>query len=313
MNIQPMPIQESTIRKAYFLEKYVIITPGRAQRPRDIKEETIIKRSPNCPFCPENINQENVVDKIDGPRGHWRVLALNNIFPAVSLDNPRAYGCQEVIVETPEHNCDLAHLSLLNINNLLAMYVRRTKALMANRKLEYILCLKNQGSKAGATIAHAHSQIFATDFLPPDIKEELKRARHYRRQQERCPYCDIIRRETNSPRKIFADKYIAAIAPYASEFHYEAWLFTRRHIDNITNLNQNELHSLAFILKNILVKINKLGLSFNFFLHQVVSEPDQHFYLKIQPRDNIWAGVELGSGLIINSVPPEQAAEYYRL
>jgi hypothetical protein len=36
------------------------------------------------------------------------------------------------------------------------------------------------------------------------------------------------------------------------------------------------------------------------------------FCLKIEPRGSVWAGVELDAGLIINSVPPEEAAQYYR-
>ena len=66
------------------------------------------------------------------------------------------------------------------------------------------------------------------------------------------------------------------------------------------------------MLKKILIKLDELGLSYNYFLHQVVSDHDQHFYLKIQPRENIWAGIELGSGLVVNSIPPEEAAKFYR-
>jgi len=61
-----------------------------------------------------------------------------------------------------------------------------------------------------------------------------------------------------------------------------------------------------------LVKMQTLDLSFNYFLHNVISDKTQHLYLKIQPRDSIWAGVELGSGLVINSVSPEAAAKYLR-
>jgi len=74
-----------------------------------------------------------------------------------------------------------------------------------------------------------------------------------------------------------------------------------------------EYKSLAKCLRHILQKVDQLGLAYNFFMHQVVSRLDQHFYIKVQPRDiNVWAGVELGSGLIINSVVPETAAKYYR-
>ena len=111
-------------------------------------------------------------------------------------------------------------------------------------------------------------------------------------------YTDIIKQEEDSERHIYADKHIVAFAPYASEFHYEAWIFTRRQLDNITRLNADELTSLSKVLKKILYKLDQHDLSYNFFMHQVVSFKEQHFYIKIQPRDSIWAGVELGLSLI---------------
>lgn len=302
---------ESEIRKSYLLNKYVIITPGRAKRPRDIKEQTIIKRSPDCPFCPENIDQKNIVDKISISK-EKDIVSIGNIFPAVTLKNKKAYGTQEVIIETPDHTKELFSLPEKHIEKLLRLYAQRTEDITKNKKIDYILCFKNQGSKAGASIVHAHSQIFATQILPPEISEELKLAQEYRKRKKSCPYCDIIKKEMKSERKIFEDNHVAAFAPYASEYHYEAWVFPKRHLDNITLLNPEEFRSFAKALKKILTKLHKLDLSFNYFLHNVVSDKNQHLYLKIQPRNSIWAGVELGSGLVINSVSPESAAKYYK-
>ncbi|PJB18593.1 hypothetical protein CO115_04135 [Candidatus Falkowbacteria bacterium CG_4_9_14_3_um_filter_36_9] len=302
---------KSEIRQAYLLNKYVIITPSRAKRPRDIKEQTIIKRSRECPFCPGKISPKDIIDVIK-INNKPEIYSLKNIYPAVSLDNNKAYGAQEVIIETSDHLKELANLPEAHIEQVLRMYARRTKKISKNKKINYILCFKNQGSKAGASIVHAHSQVFATEILPPEVAEELKLAKEYKEKNKSCPYCDIIKKETKSPRKIFEDKFIAVFTPYASEYHYEVWLFTKRHLDNITKLNNQEFKSFAKIFKKILLKLHALDLSFNYFLHQAVNDKDQHFYLKIQPRDSVWAGVELGSGLVINSVPPEDAAKYFR-
>ena len=304
-------MQKSEIRKDYLLNKYVIITPGRAKRPRDVKEETIISRLADCPFCPEKINPKNILDRIDAPEGE--ILSIGNIFPAVSLDNKNAYGAQEVIIETPDHKKELHNMSEAQIERLLRMYAKRTAAICKIKNIEYVLGFKNQGSKAGASIVHAHSQIFASSLLPPEIKEELELARCYEAKHKTCAYCDIIKQEIKSPRKIHEDKFVAAFAPYASQYHYEAWIFTKRHLDNITKLNDQEFKIFAQALKKILLKLSELNLSFNYFLHQVISDCHQHFYLKIQPRDSVWAGVELGSGLVINSVAPEEAAKFYRV
>lgn len=302
---------KSEIRKAYLLNKYVIITPGRAKRPRDIKEETVIKRTASCPFCVENLSDDLILDSINKD-GKWQVASIKNIFPALTLDNDKAYGTQEVIIESRDHSKEMAELSEAEIENILRMYASRTAELQKNDKIDYILCFKNQGSKAGASIVHAHSQVFASHVIPPDVHAELGLAQNYEVKHKICAYCDIVKKEMKTERKIFEDKNVAAFCPYASEFHYEAWIFTKRHLDNITKLNDDEIKSFARALKIILGKLHALDLSFNYFLHQVVSDRSQHFYLKIQPRDSIWAGVELGSGMVINSMPPEEAARYYR-
>ncbi|MBU2214239.1 hypothetical protein KJ996_06430, partial [Patescibacteria group bacterium] len=99
----------SEIRKAYLLNKYVIITPGRLKRPRDIKEQTVIERTKPCPFCPEKIIKKNILDTISDEK-KWQIISINNIFPAVTLNNKKAYGTQEVIIETPSHSKELANL-----------------------------------------------------------------------------------------------------------------------------------------------------------------------------------------------------------
>ncbi|MFH1583082.1 MAG: DUF4931 domain-containing protein [Candidatus Falkowbacteria bacterium] len=301
---------KSEIRKDYLTDKYVIITPCRAKRPRDIREQTIISRVSDCPFCPEKINPKNILDQIDGPEG--KILSIKNIFPAVTLDNKKAYGTQEVIIETPDHKKELHDLGEGQIEALLRMYAKRTLALSNVKNIEYILCFKNQGSKAGASIVHAHSQIFATDVAPPEIIEEFTAAKAYQMEHKICAHCDIIKKEIKSPRKIYEDNAIASFTPYASQYHYEAWIFTKRHLDNINKLNDGEFRAFAKILKKILVKLSGFNLSFNYFLHQSISDHDQHFYLKIQPRDSVWAGVELGSGIVINSVSPEEAAKFFK-
>ena len=111
---------------------------------------------------------------------------------------------------------------------------------------------------------------------------------------------------------IYKDSYVIAFCPYASMYNYEVWIMPVRHLDNITQLNEQERQSWARILKKILPKIVKLGFDYNFYFHQVVNDEDQHLYMKVTPRGSTWAGVEIGSGVVINPVPPEDSAEYYR-
>lgn len=85
-----------------------------------------------------------------------------------------------------------------------------------------------------------------------------------------------------------------------------------RRVDNIAQLRPGELQEMAEYLKKILTVVNSLGLPYNYYLHQVVSDEQEHLYLRVAPRKDVWAGLELGSRLVVNSVPPEEAAETYR-
>jgi galactose-1-phosphate uridylyltransferase len=60
---------KSEIRKSYLQNKYVIITPSRSERPRDIKEQTVIARTEKCPFCADNI-QLMMTPRLSLPRQH---------------------------------------------------------------------------------------------------------------------------------------------------------------------------------------------------------------------------------------------------
>jgi UDPglucose--hexose-1-phosphate uridylyltransferase len=305
---------ESEIRKDYFRERYVLISPKRGKRPHENKEkiQPISPPAHDCHFCPAGVNYAEEKDRIGGDGESWQVLSLLNKFPAVSLDNPKAYGSQEVIIDTPEHTPTFEEFTPQQVVRVLQMYQRRIIALSQIPKIEYILTFKNQGGRAGASIAHSHSQIFATEFLPPQIFDTSRRAHEYRISHGTCVYCDVLGQERHTPRWIWGDEHVGVFAPYASMHNYEAWILPLRHVDNLAECNQDEVRSLAVAMQRVVTGIVGLDLPYNFYCHQVIHDEDQHVYIKVVPRGSIWAGVEVGSGLIINAIPPEDAASYYR-
>lgn len=303
----------SEIRQDYIHDRAVIVAPGRGKRPQHFEAEGEVRpiHKSSCPFCPNKLTNIKSILTV-GPEEKWQIKVIKNIFPVVSLDNPKAYGLQEVIIETPDHDQEMAELPLPHIVKILEIYKKRTDEINKNPKMQYMLIFKNNGGRAGASITHAHSQIFATSFLPPHILDKLTRAQEYKIQMGTCYYCGLIRKERKSPRFIWEDEHVSCFTPYASTYNYEAWIMPKRHLDNITNLKPEEIESMAKILKRLLDKLYKHNLPYNYYLHQAIRYTDEHFYLRISPRRNIWAGLELGSRLIVNSVSPEEAAEFYR-
>lgn len=304
-----MPMKKAELRIDPIHDRSVIVAPKRGVRPHDVPEEITVAPK-NCPFCPEAMHAKKVVARYG--RGANEIRVIKNDFPAVAQDNPKAYGYQEVIIETPAHNVELADLSVSHLDQLLGLYQQRTRDIARMKKMEYILIFKNHGGKAGASLVHAHSQIFATGFVPPHIADKLVNVSAYKIAHGTCYYCDTIAKEKHGPRRILSNKHVTAFAPYVSHYPYEAWLFPARHLDNLTRLTRVERLAFAGALRTILQKVNRTNLPYNFYLHQTLTEKDEHFYLRIAPRNQTWGGVEVGSRLVINSVAPEDAAKFYR-
>ncbi len=302
------------IRVDYVHDRQVIIAPNRSKRPHDVNypaTSTPASLSPqDDTFSPERLRGTKALLTVGGKKP-WKIKAIENIFPLVNPNFPKAYGQQEVIVETPEYGVELANLPEDHIADILRVYGRRVRAIQRDKKIRYILVFKNNGGRAGASINHAHSQIFASAYVPPHIVTRRKRAQEYRVVYNRDYYSDLLLKEEDGPRWISSGKTICALTPYASVYNYEAWIMPWRRVDNISQLNDKEVRELAHFLKVMLGRLNQENLPYNFYMHQVVGDQSEHLYLRLSPRRDVWAGLELGSRLIVNTVPPEEAAEFY--
>lgn len=313
--LKPLKIYaaRSEIRVDEIHDRFIIIAPGRSKRPHDVaRHKEVPVKSKDCPFCREAEEMSQPPLHQVGPDDWWEIKVIKNIFPFLSPDNPRAYGHQEVVIETPHHDRDLAEFGENHILRLLQTYQARTKALSQDKKVKYIIIFKNHGGKAGASLVHAHSQIMAAGFVPDHIVNKLSRARKYLIEKGISYYKKLADNEVNGPRAIYSDKYLSVFCPYASSYNYEVWFVPKRQVDNITLLEEYELKSLAHALKMVLKKINNLELPYNLYMHQTLTDPSEYFYLRVCPRRDTWAGVELGSRVIVNTVAPEDAAKYYR-
>lgn len=312
LNHPPMRTPRSEIRKDYLQDKYVIIAPRRSHRPSTVicpacRDASAPK---DCAFCPTHADKEKAL-LVTGAADGWHIKVIANKFPAVSKANPRAYGAQEVVIETPDHDAQFEELSEERIAELMWAYAERTQAICADRRIKYVIVFKNT-AQAGASILHSHSQIFATDFVPPHLADKARRALEYRQRNGECPYCDIMRKEMKGPRRVYADEHVVAFAPYASMHNYELWILPRRHVHDVAALRNEERRSWAKVLKAATAFVVGKGLPYNFYFHQIVRGADLHLYMKLIPRGSVWAGVEIGSGVIINPVAPEDAAAQYR-
>ncbi|RJO60235.1 DUF4931 domain-containing protein [candidate division WS5 bacterium] len=304
-------MKKNEIRKHYFQDKYVIISPKRGKRPHRTKvagdEE---KAGKECFMCPKG--KVKVIYDLPDLSGGWLVRVIKNIYPALSLDNKYAYGKQEIVIESPDHEKEIHELSIEHIRKILDVYSERYESLVRLEGIRYVIVFKNEGGKAGESINHAHSQIIALPMIPPLIREEILAIDDYQMEHKSCPHCDILKNEKKSPRVAWEDKHIFALCPYASEYPYGVWFIPKRHVSSLGDMTGDEKLSLAKAMKHIIGRVEDLGLNYNYFFHNSIDDCNHHMILEFAPRPNVWAGLELGTGIIINTIPPEDAAKFYR-
>jgi len=313
------------LRKDYVLDRWVVISEGRGKRPKEFKTEDKQESSSVCYFCPgnEHLTPPEIYRHVKkGEKdGKWDIRVFPNKFPAVSMEGTdeirtdnefftfsNAFGQHDVIVETPEHEKQLHDLSENEIFEVLKVYNMRINELSKAKGSKYVVLFKNYGKDAGTSLVHSHTQVLSINAVPSLIREENETAKKF----PECPYCKIIATEKNSDRKCFENNDFAAFTPYASRFNYEIWLFPKKHFKNMTELNDPQLKNLAEIFTKILGKMKEANFSYNYFLHYSPDGENLHFHFEFTPRVATWAGFEISTDAVINSVPPEEAAKFYR-
>lgn len=313
------------LRKDYILDRWVIIAPNRSKRPDEMAKEEDIEKNhidpKDCFFCPGNESQ--TPDEIGRLRddGHWKIRWFPNKFtivdkkgsPSIRTDNEfftvsDAYGKHEIIVETPDHKKRMWDMSEDEITDVLRIYASRIDELLREPNTKYVDIFKNEGSDAGTSIEHTHSQVVSLNMVPPVVQSKVDAVKSH----GSCPYCKIINIERESHRQVYEDESFVVFTPYASRFGYEVWIFPKNHYKNFMDFAEDDLVNLAGVLKNVLGRLKDLHQAFNMAIYYSPKGEDLHFHVEIYPRISKWAGFELETGIIVNQVSPEDAAKFYR-
>jgi UDPglucose--hexose-1-phosphate uridylyltransferase len=309
------------LRKDYILDRWSYIAADRGKRPKQFKKSEKNSNERVCYFCPgsEHLTPPEI-GRVEYKNG-WKIRWFLNKFPAVSEDSKSgitmsnsyysgggAFGYHEIIVETPDHNKQLADLSVNEIKKVLEVYSLRIRELSKKEGIKYVQVFKNSGAEAGTSLIHTHTQIVATSIIPGLVEKEIKAVKEYRE----CPYCDIVKQEENSGRFIYSNDNFICFAPYAPRFNYEVWIFPKKHKGTIVGLNSKELEDLSRSFKKVLSKLGKMNVPYNFYLHCSPKGEDLHFHFEIAPRMNKWAGFELATDSYVITTSPEDAAEFFR-
>jgi UDPglucose--hexose-1-phosphate uridylyltransferase len=322
-------------RQDFVKKEWVIIAPERAKRPDQFRSAKDVPPLPpqhddHCPFCKGNEGMTpGAVLTVGG--NDWRIRVVPNKFAAV---NPSAsserhdegrflsadgFGVAEVVIETPRHDGDLSTMSHEDVKGVLTAYRDRYQDLAHDKRIDLITIFRNHGVGAGTSLVHPHSQIIATPIITPHIRHMMQQAEFYHDTYGKCPFCVMMHEELEQGQRIVAaGERFVAFCPYASRAPFEMRILPTRHSSQFSTITDNELDELSGLVRTLLGKLRN-GLhnpDYNMiFRSSPIADGEldyDHWRLSIVPRLTTPAGFELGSGIYINIMPPEDAAAFLR-
>jgi UDPglucose--hexose-1-phosphate uridylyltransferase len=178
----------------------------------------------------------------------------------------------------------------------------------------YVHLIVNEGAQAGASLPHTHSQLYALPFVPAAVARERERFTAYlERTQGRNLLADVLQEEVRLRERIVAiDSEAVVICPFASRMPYEMMLIPRTpraRFQDEGPLGASLLHEVLSRLEAALGGLPPLNM-------WIRTAPDGAgefcWHIDVLPRLAQLAGLEMGTGVSLNIVPPEIAAATLR-
>ncbi|MBZ5720286.1 MAG: galactose-1-phosphate uridylyltransferase [Acidobacteriia bacterium] len=323
------------LRQNFLTKEWVIIATERAKRPEDLVTHRPIKTVASfvetCPFCLGNESKTPPEVLRTPANGNWQVRVVPNRFAALARDleptrtihrsrrTINGFGVHDVIIETPDHSQFMALMSDNHVADVLRVYKTRYDALSHDARIAHLTIFKNHGRDAGTSLEHPHSQLIATPVISHQVRGRFQHALAHYDEYGECMFCQMIEEELQEEtRVVMSTEHFVALELFASATPFCTHIYPRRHMASFGDISAAEIQDLARTLREVLAKLY-YGLEdpdFNFTIRSAPAECVGvryfHWYVSIIPRLTRVAGFELGSGMFINTVLPEAAAEFLR-
>ena len=327
------------LRRDPFLDRWTLIAAERSGRPRDHRHAPATPAKPNdqCPFCPGR--EEDTPPEIDAIRedesvSSWRIRVIPNLYPAIGadplseslsgglFDSMSGGGRHEVIVDSPDHLLGLADLPDAHAGEVLRMLQRRVRELYTVPSIRSVAPFKNHGALAGASLEHSHLQVVGLPAIPPYIALEREAAEHFHRDTGKTLLDEMVEWETKQNRRTIetGERGAVVYCPFASRFPFQVAISPWPTQERFAESPPGAIAAVGGALARSLRRIkNLLGdPPLNVFFHvETRPEPGENtpahrWRIEIFPRLADIAGLEIGSGMHINEMAPERAAETLR-
>jgi UDPglucose--hexose-1-phosphate uridylyltransferase len=250
-----------------------VIAPGRAKRPGATRPALEPPSQEELDSCPFCAGHEGMTPP------QTLVLPAGGEWRVRVVPNLYpALDRQEVVVHSRRHVRSLAELETDELELVAEAWRRRAAA-----EPGHVLPLVNEGREAGASRPHSHSQLVWLPEPPPE-----------RARPRGEPFLE--------------QDGVAATCPWASRLPYETVIAPIE--PEPSGLESARLAPALLLLAELVRRLQALEgpLPLNAWLERGRTD----WRIVLLPRLTVLAGLELGAGIFVNTLPPEEAAARLR-
>ncbi len=248
----------------------MLVSPHRTQRPWQgrIETETPPMRpsyDPTCYLCPGN-------RRANGERNpHYSgVFVFENDFSALIENVPdhplsphllarqeTVRGVCRVLCFSPRHDLTLALMSVDEILRVVGLWADQSEEL--GRLYPWVQIFENRGEIMGCSNAHPHGQLWAGSSLPNEPAKEDEHQSCYWNEHKSVLLLDYLEWECEERARVIVEntKWVALV-PFWAVWPFESILIPRRHVQQLAELDSDERHALAEIMKRLLTRYDNL-------------------------------------------------------
>ena len=307
--------------------RWVVVSTDRATRPQAFAPRVApiqADTSRPCPFCPGNEESATPALETRGADGKWLVRVVPNLYPAFEGNAPfvvtnrgpvftqaSAGGIHEVFVLSPSHQNSWSMLSDEQTTAVMTAIRDRIEEHSTIPGLRYSQAIVNAGREAGppsstptASCSGCPSSPASWSRSRPDSPVSPAGA---------CSCTTVDAEENVNHRVVYSDEQVLVICPFWSGAPYEMLVLPRAHGPHLHHSPHTDLVAVGKALKIALGSLRDVvgDISYNLVFHSApyrAPEP-YHWHVHVVPKLATVAGFELGTGVLINIVNPEEAAE----
>ena len=319
--------------------QWVLVSPHRTKRPWQGKVEKInVERrpthDPKCYLCPGNERAGGVKNPV-----YQDVFVFQNDFSALVPDVPKGsyingelfraeseQGFCKVICFSPRHDLTIPEMEISDIRKVVDIWCKEYEQIGALDYINHVQIFENKGDIMGCSNPHPHGQIWAQYSIPDEPAKEMAMQKDYFERNGRDLLSDYLAEEEKSGERIVAaNEHFVALIPFWAVWPYESMIISRRNVQNLLQLSDDERTGLADIYKRLTIMYDNLfEISFPYSagLHQSPTDgkdhPEWHLHMHFYPpllRSATVKKFMVGYEMLANpqrDITPEQSAEKLR-